>query len=140
MRKAFIILSVSLVAFASCKKNTQDIQSPKPGAVQTPVTAPVVVSLTAKFTFTVQDPTNIFENQSIKFNNLSTGAASCVWEFGNATKSHDMEPTMSYPMHGWYTVKLTVYDGKGNQQITTQDISILCLFANAVHPPQSAGG
>lgn len=127
-----------MLLFASCKKNTQDIK-PASNPVISATTAPAPVPLTAKFSYTVQDPINIFEYQPIKFQNLSTGAASCVWEFGNTTKTQAKEPTMSYPMHGYYTVKLTVFDGKGNKQSTTQDISILCLFANGIHVTPGAG-
>ncbi|MEO8768737.1 MAG: PKD domain-containing protein [Ferruginibacter sp.] len=138
MRKIFIILSASMFLLASCKKNTQDIK-PASDPVASPTTA-APAPLTAKFSYTVQDPINIFEHQPITFQNLSTGATSCVWEFGNATKTQDKEPTMSYNMHGYYTVKLTVFDGKGNEQSITQDISILCLFANGIHPTPGAGG
>ena len=137
MTKVFIILSASMILFASCKKNTQDL---KPATDPVTPTLAAPVSLAAKFSYTVQDPINIFEYQPITFQNLSTGATSCVWEFGNATKTQDKEPTMSYHMHGYYTVKLTVFDGKGNENSVTQDISILCLFANGIHPTPGAGG
>ena len=44
------------------------------------------------------------------------------------------------PEHGYYTVKLTVFDDKGHSQSVTQDISILCLFAGGVHPAVPVGG
>jgi len=118
-----------LFQFTSCKKNTDCIKPTQNPIVKTEETAP----LNAKFAMTVHDPSNIFENQVIKFRNLSTGASSCVWEFGNTTKSQALDPEMSYPTHGYYTVKLTVFDGKGNSQSTSSDVSILCLFYNGIH-------
>jgi hypothetical protein len=126
MKQIFTALFIcSICMLASCKKSTEGLQS-KTENVKPPETE----ALSAKFSITVQDPINIFENQSIKFNNASTGFKTCVWEFGNTTKTQQKEPTMSYPMHGYYTVQLTVFDDKGNSAGTTQDISILCLFAN----------
>lgn len=142
MKRIFLLSAITVIAITSCKKSTGDI---KPQTSNAPTSQAVAatttpVPLTAKFTYMVQDPTNIFENQSIKFNNLSTGASTWVWEFGNATKSHDLQPTISYPWHGYYTVTLTVWDDKGNKQSYSQDISILCLFANGIHPPTGANG
>lgn len=113
----------------SCKKNTDCIKPSENSVVKTDEAAP----LNAKFVMTVHDPSNIFENQVIKFKNMSTGSSSCVWEFGNTTKSQLNEPEISYPMHGYYTVKLTVFDGKGNSHSTSTDVSILCLFYNGIH-------
>lgn len=127
-------------AFTSCKKNTELVKSQETNnaqAAQQPVTA---APLTAKFTVTVDNPTSIYENQSIQLNNQSTGAAGYSWDFGNDVKSTDKQPTISYPMHGYYTVTLTVWDAKGNTQKYTQDISILCLFANGIHTTQGANG
>ncbi|MEO6668528.1 MAG: PKD domain-containing protein [Ferruginibacter sp.] len=138
MKKIFVLLLSSLFILASCKKAKEDIRPADNNVLGTQSPTATAVPLTAKFTYTVQDPINIFENQAIKFSNQSTGASTWVWEFGNSTKSHDLEPAMSYPIHGYYTVTLSVWDDKGNKQSYSQDISVLCLFANGVHPPDGS--
>ncbi len=89
--------------------------------------------LEAKFSFTVNDPNNIFENQTIQLKNESTGYEYCVWELGNSQKVHTANANISYPYHGFYTVKLTVFDKNGQSQSFSNDFSILCNFANGVH-------
>ena len=137
MKKILMFSIGAMLSFGACKKATQDIKPASDSATDAVVTP---MPLTAKFTFTVQDPINIFENQVIKFNNLSTGASSYQWEFGNTIKSQEKEPSMSYQMHGYYTVKLTATDATGNIKTYTQDFSILCLFYSGVHPTPGAGG
>ena len=125
------LVACTTFLMVSCKKETAsnlNQETVKPQATATDAT------LSARFSFETSDPISIFENQSIKFINLSSGYKTCVWEFGNTTKTQDKQPTISYPMHGYHTVKLTVIDDKGNKKTTTQDISILCLYYNGVHP------
>jgi PKD repeat protein len=134
MKKLLLFTIIcSFLVLTSCKKATEQLQ-PENNSLSGNTNNNSNQALDAKFSITTSDPLNIFENQSIRFNNLSTGFTSCVWEFGNATKSQQANPEISYPIHGFYTVKLTVFDGKGNKKIITQDVSILCLFYNGVHP------
>lgn len=131
MRRLTVLLFSALLLNSSCKKETVPVVTEDPAEVNE------IKPLEAKFTITVSDANNIFENQAIKFNNLSTGYSTLVWEFGNSTKSRLTSPEISYPIHGYYSVKLIVFDNKGNRSESVQDISILCNFGGAVHP---AGG
>ena len=44
---------------------------------------------------------------TVTFTNSSTGAISYTWDFGDNTKSFDLNPTHVYAHGGTYTVKLT---------------------------------
>jgi PKD repeat protein len=123
MKKIVYAFPLCFLLLASCSK--------KDTICEAQSTAPETLS--AKFNFTVSDPNNIYENQVIKLENLSTKVDHCVWEFGNATKSQALNPELSYPYHGFYTVKLTVFDKDGNRATATQDFSILCNFAGGNH-------
>lgn len=133
MRRLPVLFFAALLFNSSCKKEC--IAAIAEDAAETNVNE--IKPLEAKFTITVSDANNIFENQSIKFNNLSTGYTTLVWEFGNSTKSRLVSPEITYPIHGYYSVKLIVFDDKGNRSESVQDISILCNFGGGVHP---AGG
>ena len=138
--KKFILLSIiSTTIMVSCKKAASDIKATGPANATTTGSTATGTStstqrLVARFSYSAPDPINIFEYQPVTFTNESMGAVSCVWEFGNAKKSSDKDPVISYPWHGYYTVKLTVFDAHGNSQSVTHDVSILCLYANGVHP------
>lgn len=116
----FAVLFMTIAPFFSCSKKEghpercREEENPK---------------LEAKFDFTVADSNNIFENQQISFRNTSTGFETCVWEFGNSVKSRDTDASVSYPMHGFYTVKLTVFDKNGQSSSATKEFSILCNFS-----------
>jgi PKD repeat protein len=83
----------------------------------------------AKFSITVSDTNNIFENQAIIFKNESIGFTRCKWEFGNKVQSQAINPTHDYPLHGYYTVILTIWDESGQTSSATRDIPILCNFS-----------
>ena len=124
-----VILVCSLI-LSACSKKEQVADTQEP-VQQAP--AP----LAAKYSFTVADPNNIFENQVIQLKNESTGFDYCVWEFGNAPKVRSTDATISYPVHGYYTVKLTVFDKNGQSQSFSQEFSILCNFTNGQHTGSS---
>jgi PKD repeat protein len=90
---------------------------------------PASLPLQAKFSISVRDTNNIFEQQNIRFLNESTGFKHCLWEFGKSFRTTVLQPDTTYSMHGIYTVKLTVFDELGNQSVAKKDISILCNFS-----------
>jgi len=47
---------------------------------------------------------------SVKFQNLSTGGISFVWDFGDGNTSNDYEPTHYYSQPGTYNVALIILD------------------------------
>ncbi len=124
---AALLLVFGLLFFVQgCKKEQALLTEEGSGSIIEP--------LEAKFSYSVPDPNNIFENQEIRFTNLSKGYKTLVWEFGNQTKSSNISPTKIYPVHGYYTVKLIVWDDAGNRSEFEQDISILCNFSGGTHP------
>lgn len=58
------------------------------------------------------DKTNVGIDESIKFSNSSTDAASYKWDFGDGTSSIDKEPSKVYTKAGTYNVKMTAYSKK----------------------------
>lgn len=118
----FIWIVLFFIILNSCSKN-EEVKL---------VTEPAAETLNAKFSIVANDPLNIFESQTIRFVNESTGYNLCSWQFGNNTKSPEINPEKSYPYHGVYTVTLTVYDDKGNRSTYTKDVSILCNFGAGI--------
>lgn len=57
---------------------------------------------------------------TVNFNNLSTSAASYVWDFGDGTSSTSVNPSHTYNTAGLYTVKLIAYTAYGCNNVTTK--------------------
>jgi PKD repeat protein len=138
MKKITLILAIVAFVFSACTKDSPDsakstsiataklpVPDKKPEPDPTPLPAE---PFSAKFRYTVPDPNNIFENQKIQFNSVGSGIVSWVWQFGNGAKLYTPDPDMSYIMHGFYNVTLTVTDKNGNTATATQQLSILCNF------------
>lgn len=52
--------------------------------------------------------------RTITFTNISSGAESYSWDFGNGDTSTLVHPSVTYSENGTYTVALTAFDGNGN--------------------------
>ncbi len=65
---------------------------------------------TADFSYTPNPPT---PNTPLEFQNLSVGAQSYKWDFGDGTTSEDENPTKIYQRDGYYTVCLRVVNEYG---------------------------
>lgn len=137
MKKLLTVLFLTTFIFSACKKESPDSNksvsttTEKPAEViktPDPSPDPTPEPLSAKFSITVPDPQNIFENQAIQFNSLGKNIVSWVWIFGNGTKQFTANPVASYNMHGYYNVTLIVTDKNGNTATSTQQILILCNF------------
>lgn len=108
---------MALVFFIiSCQKGEEGIVQTEP--------------LKASFDITVADSNNIFENQTIRFNNQSTGYVRCRWELGNKIQSTQVSPVHQYAMHGYYSVRLTVWNTAGESATCSRDLPILCNFSS----------
>jgi PKD domain len=121
MKKLYIPLVA--LALISCEKEGRCDKEEETGDTK----------LEASFKMQVPDLNNIFENQPIIFENTSTAYSRCVWEFGDATKATTPAASHSYPMHGYYTVKLTVWNQKGERATATKDIPVLCNVTGGSH-------
>ena len=75
----------------------------------------------------VSDFTTITSNTGcgslvVEFEDLSTGNPnSWLWDFGNGITSTQQHPVLVYPIHGFYTVSLTVSDASTNDISTVID-------------------
>jgi hypothetical protein len=82
----------------------------------------------AGFNINVKDVYNVFENNPVKLESTGTGIVSYVWRFGDGRKSSESNPVITYPMHGYYTISLTVTDANGKTETLSKDLGILCNF------------
>lgn len=71
---------------------------------------------------TVSDA-SVIEGEVINFNNMSDGATSYTWNFGDGNTSTDVNPAYSYNTEGIYTVTLTATNGTCTD-IFTQNITV----------------
>lgn len=132
---ALFVLAAFLLS--SCQKMSTDVtqqSSVTPGTTTTSggAQSPAPVEpFSAKFTYSAPDINNIFENQQIRFESKASGVVQYVWKFDNNIKSSEKNPSISFPMHGYHSVMLTVTDKDGNTATSTQDISILCNFGGS---------
>lgn len=75
------------------------------------------------------------EHQTLELQNDSKNAVSYLWDFGNGDTSTEVTPNYTYPMCGYYTVKLTATDVEGNQTIYSQELPVLCVFGGSYNHP-----
>lgn len=76
----------------------------------------VVVAPVADFSGT---PTSILASELVQFTDLSTGATSWEWDFGDGGTSKEQHPLYSYEMPGTYTVTLSI-NGGGDAKTKTR--------------------
>ena len=78
----------------------------KSGSIFKTVSSKITVYPKPVSEFIISDKNNIFENDEVKFANLSTDYQSCSWDFGNGNTSSFKHPIYSYDKSGLYTVSL----------------------------------
>jgi PKD repeat protein len=57
---------------------------------------------------------------AVSFTNTSTNYTSCVWDFGDGFSSTQTNPSHTYTVPGFYTVKLIAYSAYGCSNVKTQ--------------------
>ena len=74
-----------------------------------------VVTVNARSTagFVVIGNTGCTNNLTLTFNNVSSGAVSYVWSFGDGNTSTSIAPTHTYSTLGTYTIKLVTTNISG---------------------------
>ena len=72
-------------------------------------------SLIANFSYSPQNPVSM---QTIYFTDLSHGASSWRWNFGDGTTSYEQNPSHIYYLGNYYNVTLTVFNGSVNVSIS----------------------
>ncbi|MCC6582595.1 MAG: PKD domain-containing protein [Chitinophagales bacterium] len=116
MKKLLFVLSIITIGFSACKK-AQDI----------------VASPHASFSTNLPDDYRPLENDQIKLTNTSSENTTYFWDFGNGITSTEKSPSISYKMHGSYTIKLVVTNSNGIRSSTTKNLIILCSFVGGTH-------
>ena len=106
MKKSILLFSfaftiLALVFIAGCKKDSE--------------------ATSAAFSFSGDGK---YAPDTVKFTNSSTGAISYTWDFGDNTKSFDLNPTHVYAHGGTYNIKLTA-NGAGGTSTVTKTVTIL---------------
>lgn len=76
-----------------------------------------LINFEARFITDVNDRT-------VTFNNISTGATSFLWEFGDGTNSEVINPLKTYESYGTYTVTLTARNENGETSTFQTDITL----------------
>jgi gliding motility-associated-like protein len=67
-------------------------------------------------------------NQSITFQNLSTGATSYFWDFGNGDISNDQSPTYTYITAGTFAVQLIAVNDDGCADTIVKTVDVYANF------------
>lgn len=79
--------------------------------------------------FSASSPTNCDDYNVFAFTNLSTGAVSFLWDFGDGSGSSLASPTHTYSAPGSYTVKLIATNSFGCQDIEIRN-SLITILPN----------
>ncbi|HVN76612.1 MAG TPA: PKD domain-containing protein [Thermoanaerobaculaceae bacterium] len=89
-----------------------------PGPTPTPTRTTTPGGFAASFKYTPATP---FVGEDVKFTDTSSGIPrSWQWTFGDGSSSTDRNPTHAWAERGTYTVTLTVSNGTGNAQTSSQ--------------------
>ncbi|MCB0396621.1 MAG: PKD domain-containing protein [Flavobacteriales bacterium] len=84
-----------------------------------------ISAITASFTAST---TRSCDGQ-VSFTDQSTGASNWLWDFGDGNTSTTASPTHTYSSNGTYTVTLTVDNGAGSSDQTTQQVDVYIMSA-----------
>ena len=84
--------------------------------------------------FTINhENSQVHENEALLLTNKSVNAVSYAWDFGNGDLSTEAQPAYKYKIHGNYTVTLTITDARGNAQVASQELTVLCIYGGGDH-------
>jgi PKD repeat protein len=92
-----------------------------------------------KAAFEVEKDETLEPGDKVRFKNLSTGAVSYLWDFGDGTFSTLSDPSYRYEQMGIHDVRLTVWSAEGCADSTTvtnlfTDRGMYIKFPNAFVP------
>jgi PKD repeat protein len=85
----------------------------------------------------VGDPTNGAAPLTVSFTNLSSGAASYSWDFGDGNTSTAANPANTYSNAGSYTVTLTAIGAGGTNNLTRSNYVVVTNSSQLVVTPAS---
>jgi PKD repeat protein len=129
MKQLFTILLIAAIAFG-CNRSSNGGLTYGSGPSQ--YAKPV-----ANFSINNGMTSNsVMEAKLLEFNNKSTNGISYSWDFGNGMTSTEKNPsTFFYPMHGDYTIKLTVTGADGQTVQYSQFYTVICARTDPNHAP-----
>lgn len=105
----YSVLFIFFLALSSCDDNESGVD---------------LIDFEARFVSDIQ-------NRTVSFNNLSVGAASYLWDFGDGTSSTLLNPVKTYADDGAYTVTLTANSDNGQTSSFQDEIVVdLVLVVN----------
>ena len=100
-------------------------------------TITVVANPTALFSWAPNPPQ---ENTPVRFTNLSTGATSYEWNFGDGIISTETNPTHQYNVSGTYNAALVAFNASGCTDTFNLDVNVIVIplldIPNAFTPAQ----
>lgn len=133
-----IFVATAMIVFTACnKQETEIIEVDLPENTTTPAQLARhaennLESLRAVFTIDNENG-SVNEAEDLLLTNKSVHAVAYEWDFGNGDTSTESNPVYQYEMHGHYTITLKVTDARGNSQLTSQNIDVLCIFGGGSH-------
>jgi PKD repeat protein len=74
---------------------------------------------------------------TVRYENLSRGADSYAWDFGDGTTSTDTEPTHTFPGPGTYTVTLTATNLNGSATFTLEQVVRTAAISYTPEAPEA---
>jgi PKD repeat protein len=94
------------------------------GCAATPASVTVDIAETPEAAFSISQDAPCVLPTTVDFANLSTGASTYEWNFGNGDFSSDENPSTLYGAAGTYTVTLTVTSPLGCTDVATETVII----------------
>lgn len=121
---AGVAILLLILGLFSCEN---ELDLPEAGSIED-LTPP-----SADFTFSGGETVDDFTE--FQFANLSVGATSYVWSFGDGTTSTEFEPTHTFPDEGTYTITLEVMDNLGVTSSLEQTLELVMPIPPAAPNP-----
>jgi PKD repeat protein len=121
MKQLFSILLVAAITI-SCNKGSDGELTTGSGSAYPPPSAAFSINnmVSSSGSNLVQ------EAKLLEINNTSNNGTSYAWDFGNGTVSTDRNPSFFYPLHGSYTLKLTVTNAAGQTATSSVNLTVWC--------------
>jgi len=73
----------------------------------------------------IADTTNAACSGAVQFNNLTTGASSCLWDFGDGSTSASLNPSHVYSTNGIYSIKLKAVTACGTDSVIKNNYLVI---------------
>ena len=106
---------------SSCGDGTNDAQNGESGVLE-PLSSVVIAE--EEFPLPVADFSYIINGETVDFTNLSTGAASYHWDFGDGNTSELSDPSHTYMQSGTYDVQLVIWGYCGEDEFIIQQVTV----------------